>query len=224
MALAEPPIVQQQPDQTHVLIPHWVVPLRIDGRSVEVTGQVLWVPGPSPWPWVLIALVAGLVVLAVARTRFAVRGVDVALVAGGACAAWLAPGSWRFSTGTFAAHVGATVYEIGAAVLAGAAAVLVARRPRLYDSSPVVLLAGLVLAVGAGFANVTWLFRSQLPTTVATSTARMLVAGCIGLGIGLAAVGALHLRDRDRARPVRAPRGSEHTPGAASPSQLITNQ
>lgn len=36
----------------------WQVPFTYGGRQHELSGELLWVPGPSPWPWLLVALLA----------------------------------------------------------------------------------------------------------------------------------------------------------------------
>jgi hypothetical protein len=46
-----PPGVRATPGREQVVVPTWPVPLRVGSRTVLVTGQIVWVPGPSPWPW-----------------------------------------------------------------------------------------------------------------------------------------------------------------------------
>jgi hypothetical protein len=203
MAASAPPVVHRDPQHRHVIIRHWVVPLRIDGRRVDLTGDVVWVPGPQPWPWLLLALAALTMVVGASLTRLARAGVAVALVIAGASAAVLAVGTWRFSTGSLWARLGATGYEIGAVVLTGLVVVALGRRRRLYDLSPMMLPAGLLVAIGGGLANVTSLWRSQLPTVLSATVARLLIAASIGLGAGLVVVAALHLGRRDRAPALR---------------------
>jgi hypothetical protein len=69
---------------------------------------------------------------------------------------------------------------------------LVIRPPS--DAIPAVLFAGLVVAVAGGLADLTTLTRSQLPTDVPATIARLEVALALGLGAGLAASAALRLR------------------------------
>ena len=55
-----PPAVTAAPGQRHVVQPEWQIPLRLGGRTALLQGDVTWVPGPSPWPWVgLIVLLIG---------------------------------------------------------------------------------------------------------------------------------------------------------------------
>jgi hypothetical protein len=200
MLTTEPPIVQRDPHERHVIIPHWVVPLRVDGQPVALTGEVLWVPGPSPWPWLLLVVAALFAVIGVSFTRVGRPGVAVALTVGGISAAGLAVGAWRYSTGSLPAHLGTTVYEIGAMVLVSITVVLLARKRRFYDVSPLMLFTGVVLAIGAGLANVTSLWRSQLPTMLSNGLARVLIALCVGVGVGVVVVAALNLGRRDPTR------------------------
>ena len=71
------------------------------------------------------------------------------------------------------------------------------------------LVAGVVLAIGTGLANVTSLFRSQLPNTLPTGVTRAVVVAALGIGIGLALTGALHLR-----APGGAPRRTRRRPAS----------
>src|SRR5215218_1770765 len=66
----EPPTqVRRAPGSTHVVIPQWTVKLRSGGRLVDVVGEVRWVPGPSPLPWLAGAALLAMAVVAVGRTR-----------------------------------------------------------------------------------------------------------------------------------------------------------
>jgi hypothetical protein len=38
-----------------VVTPNWQIPLRLGERTLLLEGDVTWVPGPSPWPWALVA-------------------------------------------------------------------------------------------------------------------------------------------------------------------------
>ena len=52
----DPPAVKASPGALHVIVPDWQVPLRQGDRTMVVRGDIAWVPGPSPWPWVLTAV------------------------------------------------------------------------------------------------------------------------------------------------------------------------
>lgn len=204
MATSAPPVVTRDPGDRHVVIPHWSVPLLVDGRPATLSGTVVWVPGPSPVPWVILALLIAGLVLGATLTRFGELTIKGALGIGAVAALVLAAGEWRYSTSSFVGHIGVAIYEVAAAVLAAAALVRLQRSRSLYAAGPLILLAGIVIAIGAGLANITDLFRSQLPTVISFSVARLLVTASLGLGVGLATVGARNLARSDR-RSTRRP-------------------
>lgn len=192
MGTADPPEVTRAPDQRHV-IDHWSLQLRSGTQDITVSGDLLWVPGPSPWGWVLGALVVALFVLALSRTRVwrwtLAAALGVVLVSETAHVV----GNWNATTASFATKIGASVYSIGGIALAVVALVWLVIRPP-SDAIPAVLFAGLVIAVAGGLADLTTLTRSQLPTEVPATIARLEVALALGLGAGLAASAAFRLR------------------------------
>lgn len=56
MAQALPPGVRTAPDREQVVL-DWSVPFRLAGTDHEVSGELVWVPPPSPWPWLVGALI-----------------------------------------------------------------------------------------------------------------------------------------------------------------------
>lgn len=200
MGASAPPQVRSDPSHRHVVIPNWTVPLDAGGRAVNVTGDVLWIPGPSPWPWAGGALAIAAVVLAGARTRRwpVVLALALALLVGGE--ALHVAGLWGASSASTLSKTGASLYSLGGCLIGlGALAVLFRREG--YDATPVVLIAAVFLLVAGGFADVTSLTRSQLPTTLPPAVARGVVMAALGLGAGLVAGAASRLR---RPQPVPA--------------------
>lgn len=63
-----PPAVQENDGAETVVFDRWVVPVTVGGETEEVIGELRWVPGPSPWPWLAGALVLTLPALAGLRT------------------------------------------------------------------------------------------------------------------------------------------------------------
>ncbi|MGH8984444.1 MAG: hypothetical protein ACRDY6_11295 [Acidimicrobiia bacterium] len=209
MASQDPPAVRRDPGSRHVVQP-WTVELRRDGETIEVTGDVVWVPGPSPWPWLLVALGLAVTVVVASRLRHWPAVFAVALAgAMGATAAHLA-GEWGATTASVASTLGSGIYAIGAVGLGAVALVLLIARDDPSDATPAVLIAGLVLALGAGLADIGSLWHSQLASTQATVFVRLEVSAALGLGLGLAAAAALRLRRAPlpaRAGPVGAGTG-----------------
>ena len=61
----DPPAVAADPGHRQVVVPNWQIPLRVGQRTALIQGDIVWVPGPSPWPWRLLAAAAfALMVLA----------------------------------------------------------------------------------------------------------------------------------------------------------------
>ena len=116
-------------------------------------------------------------------------------------------GGWGASAATVAGRLGESIYALGGIGLAAVALVLLITRDEPSDATPALLMAGLVLALGSGLADVTVLWHSQLPSTQPASLVRLEVVAALGLGVGLAAAGALRLRPtRELARrPERLP-------------------
>jgi hypothetical protein len=200
MASEDPPEVRRDRGSRHVVQP-WTVELQRRGETIEVTGDVVWVPGPSPWPWLLLALLFAVAVVALSRFRHWPVVFVVALIgAVGATAAHIA-GEWGAGTASAASMLGGAVYALGAIGLGLVAIALLVVRSDPSDATPAVLIAGLVLALGAGLADLGSLWHSQLASTQAAALVRLEVAAALGLGTGLAAAAALRLR---RAAPARA--------------------
>jgi hypothetical protein len=69
MSLEPPAAVLADPGSPHVVYPEWSVPVSVGGQEGAVTGDLRWVPAPSPWPWLAAGLVATLPALAGLRTQ-----------------------------------------------------------------------------------------------------------------------------------------------------------
>lgn len=69
MVPTTPPIVLANPGEEVVVIEGWQVPFTVAGDDHEVTGDLRWVPGPSPWPWLAGALLLTLPAMAGLRTQ-----------------------------------------------------------------------------------------------------------------------------------------------------------
>jgi hypothetical protein len=203
MGTDDPPEVARHPGRRHV-IDRWQLQLRRGSQDVTVRGDLVWVPAPSPWGWVLGALAAAVAMVALSRTRpwrWVVAGaLTVLAVSEPAHVA----GTWTATSASVATKIGASIYAVGGIALVFVALVWIVIRPP-YNAMPAVLFAGLVVAFAGGVADISALTHSQLPTNLPGDVARLLVALAIGLGAGLAAAAALRLRPPSRPPVVRPP-------------------
>lgn len=198
MGRADPPAVRRTPDREQ-LVQAFEIELRQGSTPIAVAGEVRWVPGPSPWPWVVGALVLAGLVVAAGRSRRATRLVALVLGLVAVSEALHVLGSWGGTTQGIGDRLGAGVYAIAATVLALVAAVAVLRQG-LDRAAPLVLLAGIFVALAGGLADVGALVHSGIPSTLAPGAVRATVMVALGAGLGLATVGGLRLRIPERAR------------------------
>lgn len=193
MGISDPAIVDEAPGRSH-LIQRFELELIVDGAEVNVRGDVRWLPGPSPWPWLAAAL--GLTVAVVAASRVT-RGWQhvlglVALVAivvqlvhlGGAYGATTQ--NWWGTTWAGGLSLAAVVVvAIGLARLLG---------PGPPPAIPWLVVGAMTLAFAGGLADLPSFWRSQLPTTFDADLARSLTVGVLGLSVGLFIAAAWRLR------------------------------
>jgi hypothetical protein len=197
-----PPAVRDDPHQRH-RVAQWQIPVRDGDRTAMIVGDIVYVPGPTVWPWLLAAAVAAAAVVLAAR-RFGARrallvavlglvAADVVRVAGLSLVVVGTPGD-RFRQ---LADVG-TVDLVGWGL--GLAAVV-----RLWghrsDGRIAAGFAAIVLAVVGGVLEWSDLGRSQLASATPAAVARVCVVAVAGLGLGVAAAVLL-----DAYRPRRATR------------------
>jgi hypothetical protein len=190
----EPPAqVRRAPGSTHVVIPQWTVKLRTGGRLVDVVGEVRWVPGPSPLPWLAGAALLAMAVVAVGRTRRWSDALAAALALVVALDLVQAAGAWTAAQ----APPAGKLLSIGASaagwVLAGLAIRQLLRRRVESGLFQLLLAAGLLTVVG-GLGDLGYLLRSQLATTLPTWVVRAAVTAKIGLGLGALTAAALRLQ------------------------------
>ena len=196
MGTRDAPAVRRAPSRTHVVIPEWEIEVRVgSGRSV-VTGDLTWIPGPSPAPWLLAALALGVATIAVSLPRWGGRALavvvgllvvlDIIHVAGKAAG----------GAGGFAAGVGAVLSGSFFSLAAWAAGGLAVRfLLKSSDDGPFAAgFAGAIIALFGGVADFADLSSSQVPFGYGDFAARLLVAVSLGVGLGLVAAAILRLR------------------------------
>lgn len=174
-----------RPDHRLVVEDQWVIPLRYQGEDLEITGQLLWIPGPSPFPWLLV--IAGLLAVgAVVGLRpwwgkglavllLVLILTDVVHVIGilGARAG-----------GPDIASIGSNLlYSLVAWAVGGVGVSMLLREKR--DGLFAAIFAAVLLAVFGGLQDVGALSHSQIPFLWAGGFARAFIAVSIGLGAGV---------------------------------------
>lgn len=173
----------------------WTITLvQGDSRSV-VSGEIRFVPGPAPVPWLLVSVVlAAAITLAGRSSRWAVL-LSAALVLLVAAEVLHVVGQWGATSGSVGTRLGAAAYSV-LGIGFGTYALVRLAHPHAdpYDATPVALVAALVMAIAGGLADIASLTRTFVPTTLPTSLARTLVTVSLGAGAGAVAVAARRLR------------------------------
>jgi hypothetical protein len=205
----DPPEVAADRGVPHVVDDEWVIPLVVGGERVEVVGDLVWIPGPDPAPWVLAAIGLLGAVLLLGRGR----GWPATAVAGtvvlGATLVVDATGAWQRTAEPAGSKLGPLVAPAACLALAGTGLAGATSR-RSPTALWRLLLGSLGTAVIIGLVDVDWLRRSQLPTTLHPDLARTAVVVAIGVGLGLVVLSGHQLGARyvrlAGTRPVRGRR------------------
>lgn len=210
----DPPTVAANPSAVQVIDPSWEIPLLVGDRRVTVTGDLTWVPGPSPWPWYLAAAAGVAAVTAAIRWRRA--GLVLALAMAGllAAAAIDVVGVWQATAEPALAKVGELAAPLLCATV-GLAGLTQLRRHR-HEALALIGASAAGFTVLFGVANLDWLRRSQLPTGTAPDLARASITAVLGLGGGTTAHAALGLLRGRREQPAQQrPAPERPGPGTA---------
>ena len=192
MGTQPPPSAQRDPGRRQV-VQRFVIMLRDQSVPIRVTGEVVWVPGPSPWPAIFGALVLAFVVFALSRAHVWTWVLGSALALLVATESLHVLGLWGATTSTGLTKLAASAYSLGGIVVGIGALAWLARRGGVA-ASPAVLVAAVFLTVSGGLGDITVLTRSQVPSTLPDWMARLEVVVALGLGVGLLAASALRLR------------------------------
>lgn len=215
MGARDAPAVRRAPDERHVVIPRWEVPIEVRGERVLVAGDLTWVPGPSGAPWFALAALLALVTAALAIPRRAAASLaalvgvlvvaDMVHIAGKAAA----------SAGGLGAGLGAVLsgsfFSVAAWAAGGLAVVLLARRSA--DGPFAAAFAGAVIALFGGLADISDLTRSQVPFAFGELPARLLVSASLGIGGGLVVAAILRLRLHPATQPAKRALGDRSEGG-----------
>ena len=209
----DPPEVVRHPDQRRV-VDNWELPMRVGTEAVVARGQLIYVPPPSPWPWVVGAVLVAALVVVLARTRVwrTVFVVTLALLTLTEIAHVV--GLWDASTASFGTKLGESAYSL-AGIALGLLGLGWIWRKGAESAVPLVLVATIFLFVAGGLADVTTLGNSQVPSMFSAGFARFLVMLTLGLGAGLAVAAAWRLRPATPARPA-ARRARQRPPASVT--------
>jgi hypothetical protein len=207
MGSSPPAVVRDHPNAVHTIDPQWTVAFRYGAQTAVVHGTLVWIPGPSGWPWLaLVVVLFALGILAARRRGVALIAALVVLV-GVDMAHTISAEAARAGT-----QLAKTVQYFGdnfVSVIVWAAAgltiwALVRRRAEAVYG---VLLVGVMVALVSGVTDLSYLWKSQLPALGPHVVSRAAVAIALGLGLGLAAGALVVLRSATRVprRAVRDP-------------------
>ena len=181
-----PPAVDENPGEKFVIYEDWKVPMQLGDTELAANGTLTWVPGPSALPWFLIATALAVgIVLAVLTDRWrlvlavgALALVVVSIVQAAGIA--FAPSS----TGTPLSRLASGgIYLVPAwlAGIFGARALLKGNN----DGALGALLCGVILGFVGGIMDLGALFSSQVAFAGPPNSARLAIALCLGLAVGV---------------------------------------
>lgn len=196
MGNQDPPAVRRDPGRRHVVIPDWMVEMRRGATTVAARGDLVWVPGPSPFPWLIVALLLAAGVLALALRPAWATALAAATTVLVAVDAFHAIGVGLANAGSVGTRLSKTLagsyYSFPAWFVAGLGVYWLTRRRS--EGAAAVAVSAAVMGLAGGFADLTNLTRSQVPFAWATSLVRLAVAVTIGLGVGVFAGAVLNFR------------------------------
>ena len=209
----EPPAqVRRSPGSAQVAVPEWTVKLRTGRRLADVVGEVRWVPGPSPLPWLAWAAVLAMAVVAAGRGRRWLGALVAALALVVALDLVQLAGAWIGARPPLAGKLLGFGASAAGWVLAALAVRQLLRR-RLESGLFQLLLAAGLLTVVSGLGDLGFLLRSQLASGLPDAIVRAAVAAKLGLGIGALTAATLQLRSLLSAQ-AKSAAGAEGMDGA----------
>jgi hypothetical protein len=197
MGSEDPPAVQRDPSSRH-LVDRWVVELRAGNRTVRASGELVYVPPPSVWPYVTVAIVLALTIVLLSRTTAWRAALASGLALMVVSDLLHVMGLWNATTASTGTKLAESAYSLVGVAL-GLLALLWMWRRGAEAAMPLVLIAAIFIFFAGGLADVSTIGHSQIPTTLPPTLARVLVCLNLGLGAGVAIGAALHLRRAVRA-------------------------
>jgi hypothetical protein len=196
----DPAAVTANPDQVQVVVPDWQVPLRQGDRTMVVRGAVIWVPGPSAWPWALAAVALFAAALGAAGGYRRPRVLAVVALAAVAADMVHTAGALLASTAPLAAELYGILTSVAGWVVAGLAAYRLLRG-RADTGLVYLLLGGVFLTLAGALPDLSALARSQLASGFGPVVTRAAITFTLGLGGAMVAAGLAGFRTPRRSEP-----------------------
>jgi hypothetical protein len=221
MNAQDPPTVLREPGRRHVILPHWTVEMRQGATPVVASGDLVWVPGPSPLPWVVLIVALVALGLLVGRSRQWAQALSALVAVLIAVDLIHSVGIAFAGAGTTATHLGRLVSVSLLSIPVWAVGVLTIRllSRKDLDGTLGAAFTGVFVALLGGLSDVSVLFRSQVPFAFSTFLVRLLVALTIGLGGAIVAASVVLLVRRPfGAKPSMLSSGAASTPAPAPAS------
>jgi hypothetical protein len=185
-----------------VVVPDWRVPLRQGDRDMVVRGAIVWVPGPSPWPWLLTAV--GLAAAALAAAGGYRRPKVLAVVALVAVLADVihTAGALLASTAPVAVELYGSLTSAAGWAVAGFGAYRLLRG-RADTGLLYLLLGGVFLTLAGALPDLAALGRSQIASGFGPLATRAVITFTLGLGTAMVVAGIAGFRAPRRSEPAR---------------------
>jgi len=204
MADLDPPVVRNEPQEFHLIIPQWTVTMAAGGQTITATGRLEWVPGPPAWHGYVEAFAVFLVVFGLLVRRPDLQMVRRMLGALIVLDIVHNAGTLAATSGPFLVRATAGFESLFPALVAwivGVAAMSAIRQEN--ESAPwLVLFSALVITILGGFVPLDDLGRSQVVFDWGADFARLLVVATLGLGGGLTAASLWRIYRSSRKHPM----------------------
>lgn len=204
-----PPAVREQPGRSHV-VREWTIPILLGDQSVEVKGELTWIPAGSPIIW--LAIMGALLTGGLLAPRFVglVRAVTLTLTAAIVLDVVdaLAISLVAIKAGQFVPSLVVLMVGYG---LGGIGLLKVRRGKR--EGVILALFGGLAILILSGITSIFLLFRSHFEADYPLSVARLSAVVAVALGLSVVVLCARTLRaakdpNDDTLRNLRPGRGS----------------
>lgn len=196
MGSRNPPAVRRAPDQFHVVIENWTIPMTVGGEAVQAKGDLVWKPGPNPAPLVAVMVVLGLAVVALAFSPVWAPALALVTAVLVAVDIYHLVGAGLATAGTLGERWGAVAAGGYYAVIGWAAGAIAVRSlmKGKVDGLFAAGFAGALVAFFGGVLDISDLSRSQLLFVSGSDVARALVMVSLGAGAGLTVASVVAVR------------------------------